>query len=745
MKFKVKKIRKNKKHVEHVESVKAIGAKKRQLFQIGKNIAIFIGTLALTTVVYFNDQAGEWFRASVLNPPQPFNGTVVPVAKVPNWTHWGGNNYTTHYSEIADEDFIDLPEYNPGLLQFPDENLEWGNDRHDEIRNAKITYPVMYMGNYELDHKENAGSHIAIDIKIPVGTPLHTIANGQVVKTKVQNTGFGNHVVVKHINVPDPDNPGSLTTLYSSYSHMDEIHVTEGQNILKGQIIGTSGNTGTSTTPHLHFQVDTDDAPWYPYWPFSWSEAQAAGLSFFEAVNSGLGAEKGMELTINPMTFVYNQFDSTAVTSGGSSVPAAPVETETINEPAPEPEVANDPGVEIVENPIAEEAPESISGIDPNLFDFNITGESVGLIGSSVTLIAQGNVSEINQMSDSDEIRVTVDGSGSAVKTKYDKGDLPSGTARINIKSDTAGKNFVSFGRGQFTVEFVEKLSTVAKFEFEHDGKYIQNVEETVKLKGVDQNGNFTPAISFSGTVDLSTQEGQAVITPAMLRVSDFKNGVAEIKVKPIGTDRVVLKAQQGALVGYSDSMTIEDRNVFADVNLGHNNYEAIKYLKEQGIINGYSDGTYKPGNVVNRVEALKMLMLAFNVEAVAGTPLPFYDTANDAWYASTLAAALNKSIVAGYPDGSFKPANTVNRAELLKILFNTADVDFSDALVVDPYDDVPVGAWFAKYAYLAKKQNIVDGNSHLRPSDGMTRADVAEAIYRMKMIQENNLVSYTK
>ena len=81
--------------------------------------------------------------------------------------------------------------------------------------------------------------------------------------------------------MPDPDIEGRMTTLYSAYNHMDRIDVLEGQNVIKGQIIGTSGNTGTSTTPHLHFQIDRESAPWHPYWPFSWSESQTAGLSFF--------------------------------------------------------------------------------------------------------------------------------------------------------------------------------------------------------------------------------------------------------------------------------------------------------------------------------------------------------------------------------------------------------------------------------------------------------------------------------
>lgn len=40
--------------------------------------------------------------------------------------------------------------------------------------------------------------------------------------------------------------------------------------------------TGYTTTPHLHLQVDNEEAPFYPYWPFTLTEAAEAGYSFFE-------------------------------------------------------------------------------------------------------------------------------------------------------------------------------------------------------------------------------------------------------------------------------------------------------------------------------------------------------------------------------------------------------------------------------------------------------------------------------
>ncbi len=711
-----------------------------KVIKILKWTGLTVLTLALMTMVYFGEQAGVWFKASVLDAPQPFNGTVYPVAKVPNWTHWHTQN-NTRFENIPKSDLIDLPKYDLSKMQFPDDQLVWGDTSQDSIRNVKIIYSVVYLGNYKYDHTEDVGSHLAVDIKLPIGTPLHAIANGKVIKTSTQGTGFGHHVVIKHPNVPDPDNPGKLTTLYSGYNHMDRVDVQEGQNILKGQIVGTSGNTGTSTTPHLHFQLDKDSAPWHPYWPFSWKEAQEAGLSFFEAVNAGLGLSKGRIHTASPMKFVAENISHSSVVSTNNDNPTpTPDPTPT---PTPDPDPQPDPIPTPTPEPTPDPQPTFRETGKEHLFEFKISGERVSLVGNGINLVITDELGQIANMSDDDRIRIEHSGAGQLLRDSLSKADFNNGSAKVVIRSTEVGSATITVGKSGYQVSFINEVKLAAKLHIEHDGHYQENIVEKMQVIALDENGNISPAVNFTGLVNVRADRGQVRIMPENLSSTDFKSGVAEVRVVIGGDEPVNFKAQNGALLGDSSSMLREEKEVFADVKRNHPNYNAIKYLKDKDIVSGYSDGSFQPNKTVNRAEALKMLMLAFNVDVGGPFDLHFNDVDKSAWYASTLSTAVARGIVNGYNDGSFKPANTVNRAEYLKVLFATNNIKPSED-ITKPYDDVSLDDWFAGYAFLANKMNIIDGGSTFQAGKGMTRAMVAETIYRMKTIQENNLMVYS-
>lgn len=218
-----------------------------------------------------------------------FNGTVMPLSYIPDWKKSELQNKSLNFRDIPTKDLVPLPKYNPSTLANPNNWFE------------RYTYPVVYMGSYTLNYKENDGSHLAVDIRSPIGTPVLAIANGVVVRTVEADATGNKFVVVRHENVPYN---GKNVDLYSAYLHLSEIVAKEGTKIRKGEMLGRVGMTGITTTPHLHLQIDTENAPFFPYWPYTGTEARNAGLSFLQAVTAGLGADRARQFTINPLEFV---------------------------------------------------------------------------------------------------------------------------------------------------------------------------------------------------------------------------------------------------------------------------------------------------------------------------------------------------------------------------------------------------------------------------------------------------------
>lgn len=286
-----------------------------------------IAGLFLVGVVFALGQNQSNLFTSIIptQSPDPYNGTTLPILNAPKWASLTSDQWNADYNSIPSDKMQALPVYNASVLAQSTDQLGWTGESDLAIRNAKITFSVPYMGNYKLDGVENAGSHLAVDIKIPMYTPVYAIGNGSVVKAVNQNTGFGNHIVIKHVNFPSFSDASGKVTLFSSYSHLSEVKVSEGDIVRKGQLIGLSGDTGTATTPHLHFQIDNTNAPWHPYWPFTYQEADAAGYSFTEAINEGLGKEKAVETTINPMMYVQKYMDGTV----NNTVVPDPINTST--------------------------------------------------------------------------------------------------------------------------------------------------------------------------------------------------------------------------------------------------------------------------------------------------------------------------------------------------------------------------------------------------------------------------------
>ena len=102
--------------------------------------------------------------------------------------------------------------------------------------------------------------HSGVDVSVPLNSPIYAPRAGTILSAGMDSSGYGNLIKIKADN-------GDIILL----GHLSGFKVTSGENVSAGQEIATSGNTGSSTGPHLHFEIRTSgNVAFDPATIFSW-------------------------------------------------------------------------------------------------------------------------------------------------------------------------------------------------------------------------------------------------------------------------------------------------------------------------------------------------------------------------------------------------------------------------------------------------------------------------------------------
>ncbi|HLG25630.1 MAG TPA: S-layer homology domain-containing protein, partial [Candidatus Gracilibacteria bacterium] len=183
----------------------------------------------------------------------------------------------------------------------------------------------------------------------------------------------------------------------------------------------------------------------------------------------------------------------------------------------------------------------------------------------------------------------------------------------------------------------------------------------------------------------------------------------------------------------------------FSDV-LDHTYYRAIDYVRVEGFMKGYEDGTFRPDVVLNRAELMKVAMRAREAgeTVMAGDvgseevseqedEIPsdscFQDVPADAWFAPFVCEAKKSGIVSGYEDGTFRPSQRVTVAEAAKILTKSYGLSVS----------APAEPWFLPYLELLGSKRVLP-ETFVYFNQGVTRGELAEMVWRLGLSEEEEV-----
>jgi len=175
------------------------------------------------------------------------------------------------------------------------------------------------------------------------------------------------------------------------------------------------------------------------------------------------------------------------------------------------------------------------------------------------------------------------------------------------------------------------------------------------------------PITSFAGNDDVTGHWAESVINEWL--ASGLAGGYPDSTFKP---DAPISRAEFITLVNKAFYFTQRKAIDFNDVKTSDWYYDAIATAMSSGYISGYSDKTMAPNQPITRQEAAIVIAkargLALNTQAVGG----FSDSAKvSAWSKSYVGAVATAGYMNGYPDGTFRPSNSVSRSEAVVALNN--------------------------------------------------------------------------
>ena len=217
---------------------------------------------------------------------------------------------------------------------------------------------------------------------------------------------------------------------------------------------------------------------------------------------------------------------------------------------------------------------------------------------------------------------------------------------------------------------------------------------------------------------------------------NEFISATSSAGVKVVSLDNVYWSAHY---TGAKRVLSEEQTEVpvatlsFHDIPVNHFAYDAIVQLTGNGIVNGFPDESFRPSDSVTRGQAAAIINRILkhtprNIEY-------FSDVNSQNGFAKDIAAIKELGVINGFPDGTFRPNDTMTRAQMAVIIKNAFNIhltNLASAQSKTVYEDVPTSYWAHDAIVTMSSIDRTGGfkTPYYRYNDHATRADFTAAVY---------------
>lgn len=299
--------------------------------------------------------------------------------------------------------------------------------------------------------------------------------------------------------------------------------------------------------------------------------------------------------------------------------------------------------------------------------------------------------------------------------------------------------------KGANGIYYEDSETAVEKMTFTNTYTYDAEVippAATITANTTDTQGKPLTGASFVLT-DSRGREAYTATSNAsgIVRFPDVSNGTYTLLEK--SAPKGYVASDETYTLTVSDSRITMNGKDYAPVTFVNRKAAELNRTDHLAFLSGYANGTFEPDRNMTRAEVTTMFarLLAEKMAADQTYSNTFSDVAKSHWAANYIGYMQQFGIITGYADGSFRPDASVTRAEFAAIASRFERL--TDG--TKSFSDVPGSHWAAKYINFAATRGWVNGyaDGTFRPNNSITRAEVAAVTCRL--LERNADQSYIR
>lgn len=173
--------------------------------------------------------------------------------------------------------------------------------------------------------------------------------------------------------------------------------------------------------------------------------------------------------------------------------------------------------------------------------------------------------------------------------------------------------------------------------------------------------------------------------------------------------------------------------SAFSDVPNNKWYTDAVMYCAENGYVSGYSDGSFKPNNTITRAELAAVMNKMLGLNSAANNT--FKDVSNGKWYTTAVLNCVQTGIITGYSSTQYGPNDKVTREQAAVILAKSFNISKTNGRTSFS-DDGKISSWAVGSVKAMSAKGLIAGvgNNRFAPKDNITRAAVCTILRHAEM-----------